>query len=95
MDNLAASWSLPTALGWLALARIWVGAIWAMQGIEMFLHGDFRDLTPKLSRMVSTNLMPRLYRMNCATDGRNPCAVSVLPTTARKIGNVQLSDVAP
>lgn len=61
MESLLASWPLPAWLGWLALARIWVGAIWAMQGIEMFLHGDFRDLTPKLSRMVSTNPRPR-YR---------------------------------
>ncbi len=61
MENMLATWSLPTPSGWLALIRIWLGVIWAMQGFEMFLHGDFRDLTPKLSRMVSTNPRPR-YR---------------------------------
>ncbi len=58
MDKLAASWSLPAALGWLALVRVWVGVIWAWQGLEMFWTGDFRDLTKKLTRMADANPHP-------------------------------------
>ena len=59
METLAASWFAPGPSGWLALVRIWVGVIWAWQGLEMFWTGDFRDLTPKLSRMAGTNPHPR------------------------------------
>lgn len=59
MRSLFAPWPLSGPSGWLALVRIWVGVIWAWQGLEMFRSGDFRDLTPKLSRMASTNPFPR------------------------------------
>lgn len=59
METLAAAWFAPGPSGWLALVRIWVGVIWAWQGLEMFRTGDFRDLTPKLGRMASTNPHPR------------------------------------
>ncbi len=59
MESLGASAFAGGPSGWLALVRIWVGVIWAWQGLEMFRTGDFRDLTPKLSRMASTNPYPR------------------------------------
>ena len=59
METLATSWFAPGPAGWLALVRIWVGVIWAWQALEKFWTGDFRDLTPKLSRMAATNPHPR------------------------------------
>jgi uncharacterized membrane protein YphA (DoxX/SURF4 family) len=55
MGAFISSWSIPVPGGWLALVRVWVGVIWTWQSLELFWTGLYRDLTPKMGRMASTN----------------------------------------